>query len=55
MKRLPNDISRCSPENCSEKDTCLRYTCRGNSEYASYIDFSKIKKENKCEFKIEKL
>lgn len=54
MRKLPNDISRCSPENCSEKDTCLRYTCRGNSEYASYTDFSKIKKE-KCEFKIEKL
>lgn len=53
MRSLPNDISRCEPTDCSEKDTCLRYTYRGDCEYASYTDFGKIKKE-KCEFKIKK-
>lgn len=52
MKRLLDDVSRCEPTDCSEKDTCLRYTYRGECEYASYTDFSKIKQKRKCEFKI---
>lgn len=51
MRKLPNDISRCEPTDCSEKDTCLRYTYRGDCEYAS-TDFSKIKQKDKCKFKI---
>ena len=53
MSKLPNDISRCSPKNCSEKNKCLRYTDMPISDWCPYVDFSKHRKD-KCEFKISK-
>jgi hypothetical protein len=53
MSKLPNDISRCSPKNCSGKNECLRYTDILTSNWCPYVDFSEFRND-KCEFKISK-
>lgn len=33
------DISKCSNEECKQKDKCYRYTCEAD-EYQTYAEFS---------------
>lgn len=45
------DITLCEPDNCSIKETCLRYRAE-HSEYQSYFNGSPLI-EGKCDFYIE--
>jgi hypothetical protein len=51
MSNLPNDLTRCVPTDCPDKERCLRYTDRPASGVTICEDLSRYRKNGNCIFK----
>lgn len=51
---LSDDICRCNDENCSEKDSCVRFLYRKDSGWIAQTDSLRVEGEL-CKYKINNI